>query len=81
MDSPETQRWNKNRTQRQANGRLGYSVAALAIDIDQAPLWLACKDTPLQKGDDTSITERGGMITSTLLWIEVWTDPLQKSIN
>jgi len=28
MDSPETQWWNKNRTQRQATGRLGYSVAA-----------------------------------------------------
>jgi len=53
----------------------------LAVDIDQARLWLACKGTPIQIGDDTSITERGGMINSTLLWIEVWTDPFQKSIN
>jgi hypothetical protein len=36
-----------------------------AIDTDQVPLCLACKDTPLQIGDDTSITERAGMINST----------------
>jgi hypothetical protein len=40
-----------------------------AIDTDQVPLCVACKDTPLQIGMTQSITERAGMIFSTLLWI------------
>ena len=30
-----------------------------------------------KKGMTQSITERAGMINSTLLWISVWSDPLQ----
>ena len=47
-----------------------------AIDTDRVPLCLACKDTPLQIGDDTAITKRTGMI-NLLRNIEVWTDLLQ----
>ena len=34
-----------------------------------------------KKGMTQSITERAGMINSTQLWVSVWTDPLQRSIN
>jgi hypothetical protein len=34
-----------------------------------------------KKGMTQSITERAGMINSTVLWVSVSTDPLQESIN
>jgi len=40
------------------DGRLSVRTDAcnyqLAIDIDRKLIWLACKDTPLQIGDDTA---------------------------
>jgi len=40
-----------------------------AIDTDQASPWLACKDTPLQIGDDTVNRRAGRHDQLHILWI------------
>src|SRR5271156_6350018 len=62
--------------------RVSYlmSVTVRRLYIDRAPLRLACKDTPLQIGDEAAKHQENGhdqVGTAHRWWIEVWTDFLR----